>query len=119
MENENVEKRAVTAQFEESLIKSNAIQTLKKEAVDLEKGDELMQVRVGPFAVSNGLVDPKRIPENGIAVVRIFQVNIQKTIIAHVPVCDGEVQETGDHGECICDWLGREVILAPFISRID
>ena len=55
-----------------------------------------LSAAVGPFAVSNGLVDAKRIPENGIAVVRIFQVNIQKTIIAHVPVCNGEVQETGD-----------------------
>lgn len=51
---------------------------------------------VGSFAVSNGLVEAERIPENGIAVVRIWQANIEKTIIAHVPITNGEVQETGD-----------------------
>lgn len=51
---------------------------------------------VGAFAISQGLVDADRIPENGIAVVRIWQVNIQKAIIAHVPMTNGEVQETGD-----------------------
>ena len=51
---------------------------------------------VGSFAISNGLVDSARIPENGIAVVRIWQENIKKTIIANVPMTNGEVQETGD-----------------------
>lgn len=51
---------------------------------------------VGAFAINNGLVDAERIPENGIAVVRIWQVNIKKTIIAHIPIASGEVQETGD-----------------------
>lgn len=51
---------------------------------------------VGSFAISNGLVDAARIPENGISTVRIWQVNIQKTIIAHVPITQGQVQETGD-----------------------
>ena len=51
---------------------------------------------VGPFGISNGLVDPARIPQNGIATIRIWQANIGKTIIAHVPMTDGAVQETGD-----------------------
>ncbi|EDY86944.1 probable AcnD-accessory protein PrpF [gamma proteobacterium HTCC5015] len=51
---------------------------------------------VGSFAISNGLVDADRIPEDGIAEIRIWQVNIQKTIVAHVPITRGEVQETGD-----------------------
>jgi len=51
---------------------------------------------VGSFAISNGLVDAARIPENGICTVRIWQVNIQKIIIAHVPITQGQVQETGD-----------------------
>lgn len=51
---------------------------------------------VGPFGITNGLVDPARIPENGIATVRIWQVNIGKTIVAHVPITNGQVQETGD-----------------------
>ena len=51
---------------------------------------------VGSFAISSGLVDPARIPQNGVAVVRIRQANIGKSIIAHVPITNGEVQETGD-----------------------
>ncbi len=51
---------------------------------------------VGSFAIANGLVDPDRIPDNGICQVRIWQANIEKTIIAHVPVSAGQVQETGD-----------------------
>lgn len=51
---------------------------------------------VGPFAIRNGLIDPSRVPENGHAVVRIWQANIGKTIIAQVPIRDGQVQETGD-----------------------
>ncbi|MBS1174371.1 MAG: prpF [Burkholderiaceae bacterium] len=51
---------------------------------------------VGSFAVASGLVDAERIPENGICTVRIWQANIGKTIIAHVPITNGQVQETGD-----------------------
>ncbi|MGE8569157.1 MAG: 2-methylaconitate cis-trans isomerase PrpF [Achromobacter sp.] len=55
-----------------------------------------LSAAVGPFAITNGLVDPARVPDNGVAVVRIWQANIKKTIIAHVPMTDGAVQETGD-----------------------
>ena len=51
---------------------------------------------VGSFAINNGLVDASRIPENDIAVVRIWQSNIKKSIVAQVPITNGEVQETGD-----------------------
>ncbi|TDK25098.1 2-methylaconitate cis-trans isomerase PrpF [Luteimonas aestuarii] len=51
---------------------------------------------VGPFAIANGFIDAARIPDNGIVTVRIWQANIGKTIVAHVPVAGGEVQETGD-----------------------
>lgn len=51
---------------------------------------------VGAFAINAGLVNADRIPENGVATVRIWQANIQKTIIARVPITDGAVQETGD-----------------------
>jgi len=51
---------------------------------------------VGAFAISKGLVDASRVPADGIAVVRIWQANINKTIIANVPMTAGEVQETGD-----------------------
>ena len=55
-----------------------------------------LSAAVGSFAVSSGLVDTARIPRNGTAVVRIWQANIGKTIIAHVPITEGAVQETGD-----------------------
>ena len=55
-----------------------------------------LSAAVGSFAISAGLVDASRIPQNGVAVVRIWQANISKTIIAHVPITDGAVQETGD-----------------------
>ncbi|MEI6836276.1 MAG: 2-methylaconitate cis-trans isomerase PrpF [Alcaligenaceae bacterium] len=51
---------------------------------------------VGPFGISNGLVDAARIPQNGTATIRIWQANIGKTIIAHVQMTNGSVQETGD-----------------------
>ena len=55
-----------------------------------------LSAAVGSFAIASGLVDPARIPENGICTVRIWQKNIGKTIIAHVPITNGQVQETGD-----------------------
>ncbi len=53
-----------------------------------------LSAAVGPFAIAAGLVD--NVPRDGVAVVRIWQANIGKTIIAHVPMRDGQVQETGD-----------------------
>ncbi|KDC55972.1 2-methylaconitate cis-trans isomerase PrpF [Pseudoalteromonas sp. S3431] len=51
---------------------------------------------VGAFAISNGLVDRSRVPNNGVAIVRVWQANIKKSILVHVPMTNGEVQETGD-----------------------
>ena len=51
---------------------------------------------VGPFAIANGFIDAARIPRDGTVTVRIWQANIGKTIVAHVPITHGEVQETGD-----------------------
>ena len=55
-----------------------------------------LSAAVGPFAIEQGLVESARIPENGVAKVRIWQANINKTIVAHVPITEGRVQETGD-----------------------
>jgi probable AcnD-accessory protein PrpF len=55
-----------------------------------------LSAAVGPFAVASGLIDAARIPHDGMVVVRIWQANIGKTIVAHVPITHGEVQETGD-----------------------
>jgi probable AcnD-accessory protein PrpF len=70
--------------------------SIDKSFVDWSGNCGNLSAAVGPFAISNGLVDPARIPRNGVAVVRIWQANIGKTIIAHVPITDGVVQETGD-----------------------
>jgi len=55
-----------------------------------------LSTAAGAFALHAGLVDPERVPRDGTCSVRIWQANIGKTIIAHVPVSNGEVQETGD-----------------------
>ena len=70
--------------------------SIDKPFVDWSGNCGNLSAAVGPFAISNGLVDASRVPENGIATVRIWQQNIAKTIIAHVPMTHGAVQETGD-----------------------
>ncbi len=55
-----------------------------------------LSTAAGAFAIHAGLIDPDRIPTDGICTVRIWQANIGKSIIAHVPVTGGQVQETGD-----------------------
>ncbi|VVN31473.1 2-methyl-aconitate isomerase [Pseudomonas fluorescens] len=70
--------------------------SIDKPFVDWSGNCGNLSAAVGSFAISNGLVDASRIPQNGVAVVRVWQANIGKTIIAHVPVTHGEVQETGD-----------------------
>jgi hypothetical protein len=70
--------------------------SIDKPFVDWSGNCGNLTAAVGSFAISQGLVDAERIPKNGIATVRIWQANISKTIIAQVPMVDGEVQETGD-----------------------
>ena len=55
-----------------------------------------LSTAVGPFAIANGFIPAERIPDNGTLTVRIWQANIGKTILAHVPITNGQVQETGD-----------------------
>jgi len=55
-----------------------------------------LSTAVGPFAIANGFIDAARIPQDGTVAVRVWQANIGKTIIVHVPVAAGQVQETGD-----------------------
>lgn len=69
---------------------------IDKAFIDWSSNCGNLTAAVGAFAISNGLVDTMRIPQNGICTVRIWQANIQKTIIAHVPMTNGQVQETGD-----------------------
>jgi probable AcnD-accessory protein PrpF len=70
--------------------------SIDKPFVDWSGNCGNLSAAVGPFGITNGLVDPSRIPQNGVAVVRVWQANISKTIIAHVPMTNGAVQETGD-----------------------
>ncbi|SEJ80727.1 2-methylaconitate cis-trans isomerase PrpF [Paraburkholderia diazotrophica] len=70
--------------------------SIDKAFVDWSGNCGNLSAAVGPFAISGGLIDPDRVPDNGVAIVRIWQANIGKTIIAHVPVTHGSVQETGD-----------------------
>ncbi|MDY0249234.1 MAG: 2-methylaconitate cis-trans isomerase PrpF [Pseudomonas sp.] len=70
--------------------------SIDKPFVDWSGNCGNLTAAVGSFAISNGLVAADKIPQNGICTVRIWQVNIEKTIIAHVPMTHGEVQETGD-----------------------
>ena len=70
-----------------------------------------LSTAAGAFALHAGLVDPARIPESGTCVVRIWQANIQKTIIAHVPVTNGQVQETGDFELAGVTFPAAEIVL--------
>src|SRR5690554_550535 len=55
-----------------------------------------LSTAVGPFAIANGFIERGRLPENGTFPVRVWQANIGKTIVCHVPIVDGQVHETGD-----------------------
>ena len=70
--------------------------SIDKAFVDWSGNCGNLSTAAGAFAIHAGLVDPARIPQNGTCVVRIWQANISKTIIARVPVTNGQVQETGD-----------------------
>jgi len=70
--------------------------SIDKAFVDWSGNCGNLSTAAGAFAIHAGLIDPARVPENGTCVVRIWQANIRKTIIAHVPVSNGQVQETGD-----------------------
>ncbi|WP_298774752.1 2-methylaconitate cis-trans isomerase PrpF [uncultured Shewanella sp.] len=77
-----------------------------------------LSAAVGAFAINSGLVDKTRVPDNGIAVVRIWQKNIGKTIIAHVPMINGDVQETGDFELDGVTFPAAEVVV-EFMSPAD
>ena len=70
--------------------------SIDKPFVDWSGNCGNLSTAAGAFAIHAGLIDPARVPDNGTCVVRVWQANIQKTIIAHVPVTNGQVQETGD-----------------------
>jgi len=70
--------------------------SIDKPVVDWSGNCGNLSSAVGAFAVSNGLIDAGRVPDNGVCEVRIWQANIGKTIVNRVPITNGQVQETGD-----------------------
>ncbi|UOB07167.1 2-methylaconitate cis-trans isomerase PrpF [[Acidovorax] ebreus] len=77
-----------------------------------------LSAAVGPFAIASGLVAPGRIPHDGVCTVRIWQANIGKTIVAHVPVAGGQVQEAGDFALDGVAFPAAEVLL-EFLDPAD
>ncbi|TOK21206.1 2-methylaconitate cis-trans isomerase PrpF [Vibrio parahaemolyticus] len=70
--------------------------SIDKPFVDWSGSCGNLSAAVGPFAIHAGLIPQDRLPENGIVTVRVWQVNISKTILVHVPIVNGFVQETGE-----------------------
>jgi probable AcnD-accessory protein PrpF len=77
-----------------------------------------LSTAVGPFAIANGFIDPARLPENGTFPVKVWQANIGKTIVCHVPIANGEVQETGDFELDGVTFPAAEIVL-EFIDPAD
>ena len=77
-----------------------------------------LSTAVGPFAVANGFIDPARLPCDGVYPVRVWQANIGKTIIVHVPLVAGVVQETGDFALDGVTFPAAEIVL-EFIDPAD
>ena len=92
--------------------------SIDKAFVDWSGNCGNLSTAAGAFAIHAGFVDPSRIPRNGICTVRIWQANINKTIIAHVPVTDGQVQETGDFELDGVTFPAAEIVL-EFIDPSD
>jgi 2-methylaconitate isomerase len=92
--------------------------SIDKAFVDWSGNCGNLSTAAGAFALHAGLVDPSRIPDNGICSVRIWQANINKTIIAHVPVTNGQVQETGDFELDGVTFPAAEIVL-EFIDPAD
>ncbi len=92
--------------------------SIDKAFVDWSGNCGNLSTAAGAFAIHAGLVDSARIPQNGTCVVRIWQANIKKTIIAHVPVTNGQVQETGDFELDGVTFPAAEIVL-EFIDPSD
>ena len=92
--------------------------SIDQDLVDWSGNCGNLSTAAGAFAIHAGLVDTSRIPNNGVCVVRIWQANIGKTIVAHVPMADGQVQETGDFELDGVTFAAAEIVL-EFIDPSD
>ena len=77
-----------------------------------------LSTAVGPFAIANGFIDPARLPADGTFAVKVWQANIGKTIVVHVPITNGQVQETGDFELDGVTFPAAEIVL-EFIDPAD
>jgi probable AcnD-accessory protein PrpF len=77
-----------------------------------------LSTAVGPFAIANGFIDAARLPRDGVFAVKVWQANIGKTIIVHVPIANGQVQETGDFELDGVTFPAAEIVL-EFIDPAD
>lgn len=77
-----------------------------------------LSTAVGPFAIANGFIDPARLPQDGTFAVRVWQANIGKTIVVHVPIANGQVQETGDFELDGVTFPAAEIVL-EFVDPAD
>ncbi|MBN8224472.1 MAG: 2-methylaconitate cis-trans isomerase PrpF [Xanthomonadales bacterium] len=77
-----------------------------------------LSTAAGAFAIHAGYVDPSRVPADGTCTVRIWQANIGKTILAHVPMAGGQVQEDGDFELDGVTFPAAEIVL-EFIDPAD
>ncbi len=92
--------------------------SIDQDLVDWSGNCGNLSTAAGAFAIHAGLVDASRIPSDGVCTVRIWQANIGKTIIAHVPVTGGQVQETGDFELDGVTFPAAEIVL-EFIDPSD
>jgi hypothetical protein len=92
--------------------------SIDKAFVDWSGNCGNLTAAVGSFAIFSGLVERHRIPLNGVCTVRIWQKNIAKTIVAHVPIINGQVQETGDFSLDGVTFPAAEVPI-EFIAPVD
>ncbi|HUP91733.1 MAG TPA: 2-methylaconitate cis-trans isomerase PrpF [Solimonas sp.] len=92
--------------------------SIDKSFVDWSGNCGNLSTAVGPFAIANGFIEASRLPRDGVFPVRIWQANIGKTIVCHVPVKDGEVQETGDFELDGVTFPAAEIVL-EFIDPAD
>lgn len=92
--------------------------SIDKPFVDWSGNCGNLSTAAGAFAIHDGLIEPSRLPESGYCEVRIWQANIGKTIIARVPVCDGQVQESGDFELDGVTFPAAEVVL-EFLDPAD
>ena len=92
--------------------------SIDKPFVDWSGNCGNLSTAAGAFAIHAGLIEPSRLPEGGYCELRIWQANIRKTIIARVPVCDGQVQESGDFELDGVTFPAAEVVL-EFLDPAD